>query len=289
MYTGTIFNCTVKVENAWFYISLDKSFFAPAAGPVVLHNHSAYEVHIIKQGGFAFRIDGREIALHSGDCCIIGPNVYHSKGTALSADSAKYCFKFEYSCNNREASEIDECIKIIHHVCIFQDGSEEMGLVEALRSEFQNRQVGYMTSIHNLFSQLMLTILRDISGHRKSASSPQTGSTGENRDMTIDGFFAMNYMNDIHAGDLANQLNLSIRQLNRVMLKCYGATFKQKLAQIRVFAAGDLLENSSMTVLRIAETVGYSNVKYFNDTFKKITGMTPKQFSEKVRDTHQYL
>jgi AraC-like DNA-binding protein len=284
MSKSIIFNCSVKVENIWFYISLDKNFFESVAWPVSLHNHAAYEVHIIKNGEYIFHIDGREIALSSGSCCIIGPNVYHSKGNALSEGSCRYIFKFECFHNNSEdlgkGEELDiiECINMIDRVYLLASCKKEINLVEDIISEFKSRQIGYVTSINNLFSQLILTILRNVSGHRKSAGDTKLRSMDENRTTAIDGFFALNYMNNIYASDLAKLLNLSVRQLGRIMLKYYGLTFKQKLVQMRVFAAKDLLLNSNMTVSRIAETVGYNNTKYFSQAFKEIVGMTPGDF-----------
>jgi AraC-type DNA-binding domain-containing proteins len=268
----------VDLENVRFNVILDKGFFEHVKRPVCLHNHAAYEIHIIKSGEYGYSIDGLEIKLSSGNCCIIGPNVYHSKGFAMSEGSFRYCFKFEWSNENGKGSEIIEILNMMNKVCILENCAKEVELIGSIASEFQNKQIGYMIGIHNLFSQLMLTILRDISGNRESVQMPLFKNKEENRTDIIDVFFALNYMNDVHADDLAKLLNLSIRQLNRVILDCYGMTFKQKLSQIRVFAAKDLLADTDMTILRIAETVGYNNISYFNLAFKKITGTTPEQF-----------
>lgn len=284
MSKSIIFNCSVKVENIRFYISLDKSFFEQKQLPVVLHNHAAYEVHIIKHGKFLFHIDNREIVLSSGNCCIVGPNVYHSKGNILEEGSCRYIFKFEYSYNKPEESEIIECINIINKIYILENTTKEIGLVEEIISEFEGKQIGYFTNINNLFSQLILTILRNISGNKKSSSESKIKSVDENRAIAIDGFFAFNYMNNIHASDLAEFLNLSVRQLGRVMIKYYGLTFTQKLAQMRIFVAKDMLMNDKMTVSRIAETVGYNSTKYFSQAFKELVGMTPIEFKKTNRD-----
>lgn len=85
-------------------------------------------------------------------------------------------------------------------------------------------------------------------------------------------------MEDVHAPDLAGILNLSVRQPGRMLQKQYGLTFGGKLTRIRIQAAKELLENSDMTVAGIAGKAGYNNTRYFNEAFKKVTGMTPIQY-----------
>jgi two-component system response regulator YesN len=69
-----------------------------------------------------------------------------------------------------------------------------------------------------------------------------------------------------------------VRQLNRIMIRFYGVPFKQKLLQMKIIAAKDLLADTTFTINRIAEITGYNNTGYFISTFKKFTGMTPEQF-----------
>ncbi len=282
MNKSILFNCTVKIENVWFHISVDKSFFESVAHSVSLHNHADYEVHIIETGDFAFQIDGQELVLHSGNCLLIGPKVYHSKGNALSPTARRHSLKFEYYANSGETSEVRECVEKMKSVCLLENGEKEISLVESLIAEFQTRQTGYKTGIDNLFSLLLLTLLRDISGHQPSAGADQLTSTEENRSVDIDEFFAKNYRCNVHAAELASLLCLSVRQLNRIMLKSYGVPFKQKLSQMRIIAAKELLFESNLTVSRIAEATGYGNAGNFGSTFKKLTGMTPEQYRKTI-------
>ncbi len=273
-----LYNCEVEIEDALFKVSFDKGLFALSKSPVSLHNHGAYEVHVIEAGQFAFRINGSETVLGPGQCCVICPDVYHSKGNALAADAVKYCFKFEYVQSESDAPQIWEYLKNIDGICIYENCEGEIGLLKNLRVEMRDRGIGYRTSINSLASRLLVCIMRNICGSEKTNQDKSTDGMDENRSAVIDAFFALNHMNGIHARDLADILNLSTRQLGRVLQKQYGLTFGEKLIRIRVQAAKELLENSGMTVSRIAGTVGYNNTRYFNEAFKKVTGMTPMQY-----------
>ncbi|HHW30148.1 MAG TPA: hypothetical protein GXX20_00500 [Clostridiaceae bacterium] len=193
---NTVFNCSVKVEDTYFYISLDKNFFESVPWPVALHNHASYEVHIIKTGEYKFYIDniyGEEIILRSGNCCIIGPNIYHSKGNALHEGSCRYIFRFECYPSSGKVSKIVQCLNIINKFYLLKSCIKEIKLIEEIISEFENRQIGYMTAINNLFSQLILTLLRNISGKREFSDSEDKDirfkTMSDDRTTTIDGFF----------------------------------------------------------------------------------------------------
>ena len=41
-----------------------------------------------------------------------------------------------------------------------------------------------------------------------------------------------------------------------------------------------VLANTNKSVAEIVNTVGYTDVKFFNKVFKRITGMTPRQFKQ---------
>ena len=55
-------------------------------------------------------------------------------------------------------------------------------------------------------------------------------------------------------------------------------TFQEYVQSIRIQESYRLLINTSKKVLDIAMSVGYSDVRFFYDIFKKQTGMTPTQY-----------
>ncbi len=46
----------------------------------------------------------------------------------------------------------------------------------------------------------------------------------------------------------------------------------------RIDKASELLMNTPLKIYEIAEKVGYNDVYYFSHSFKKQTGLTPKEF-----------
>lgn len=56
-----------------------------------------------------------------------------------------------------------------------------------------------------------------------------------------------------------------------------GLTFKSYLQQVRCGAAEHLMNCTNMSIPEISEAVGYNDIKYFQNIFKKHNGVSPKQ------------
>lgn len=86
------------------------------------------------------------------------------------------------------------------------------------------------------------------------------------------------YDADITVQTVADRLYISASYLMHIMKKDLGKTFNTCLTELRMERAKALLRDPANKVYEIAKQVGYHDVKHFNKTFKKHTGMTPRDF-----------
>ena len=91
-------------------------------------------------------------------------------------------------------------------------------------------------------------------------------------------WFAENLANQITEDDLAAEISLSSRQLSRVFSDIYGMSFKEKLIEIRLHRAAQLLEQTELRVDEIAAAVGYGSPSGFHRAFNKYFGCTPFEY-----------
>lgn len=87
-----------------------------------------------------------------------------------------------------------------------------------------------------------------------------------------------NYHKELTLTNLAKRFNYSHSYLGKKFRTEMEMGYNTFLDQIRVNQAKRLLENHSLFVYEIAEKVGYSNADYFHKKFKKVTGLSPKQY-----------
>ena len=77
---------------------------------------------------------------------------------------------------------------------------------------------------------------------------------------------------------LAQRLQFSPRQTQRLLKSYYGSTFQQKKQEARLSAALELLRNSDRPIGEIAEDLRFSSPEHFANAFKKVYGTSPSQY-----------
>jgi len=282
MGNGVIFNSSALISGCRFDISMDESYFYPVEPSAMIHNHADYELHMIKSGNYSFEINSNPVRLGEGSILLISPNSYHNTAAPDNDRSKDYCFRFDHSCHEKEKCVFSTAMEGINGALVLDGCGYAIGLAEEVFLEYKRKQLDYQKCMDHLIYMIMLYILRRIVDKvpQKEGSDVQHHAD-ENRTTAIDVFFALNHMYDIHSKDLAKYLNLSVRQLDRVIRKHYDMTFKQKLTEIRIFAAKRLLLESSLPVNVISERVGYNSVENFSSSFSRKTGHTPSSFRKK--------
>lgn len=83
--------------------------------------------------------------------------------------------------------------------------------------------------------------------------------------------------------DVADHVCVSASHLSKVFSQETGQTFIEFLTQARIRRAIELLQTTNLKSYEIAHQVGYSDPHYFSNLFKKITGMTTKDFRKQGR------
>ena len=79
---------------------------------------------------------------------------------------------------------------------------------------------------------------------------------------------------------LAQEVGLRRTHLHRKMKEMTGLTTSDFIRNLRLRQAADLLKSGQSTVTQIAYAVGFSNQTHFSSAFKKVYGMTPKEYME---------
>ena len=92
-----------------------------------------------------------------------------------------------------------------------------------------------------------------------------------------------NYASSLTLADVAEYLQISIGYLSTLMNQNLKCGFTDYLNQIRVERACCYLEQNFLKNYEIAYKVGFNDEKYFSKVFKKIKGMSPKEYRIKER------
>lgn len=85
---------------------------------------------------------------------------------------------------------------------------------------------------------------------------------------------------------MCSDLAISMSYFSTIFKRYTGETFIEALTKKRMKIAMEFLANTSLRVYEIAEKVGFYDPHYFAITFKKFTGMTPKEYAKKEGRVH---
>jgi two-component system response regulator YesN len=86
---------------------------------------------------------------------------------------------------------------------------------------------------------------------------------------------------NISLTNIANEANMSPNYMCAVFKRETGQTLNEFIIQDKMSCAMELLKNSRMKILEIAEHLGYDSPHYFSYSFKHYTGLSPQQYRTK--------
>ncbi|WP_342410436.1 helix-turn-helix transcriptional regulator [Paenibacillus sp. FSL R10-2778] len=97
----------------------------------------------------------------------------------------------------------------------------------------------------------------------------------------IELFIRQNYTRDVSNSLLQKELNYHPNYLAKNMLKIYGVTPMAYLLSYRLEQSKRLLIQTSWSIARIAEEVGFHHITYYSSCFSKKEGISPSNFRQK--------
>ena len=77
---------------------------------------------------------------------------------------------------------------------------------------------------------------------------------------------------------VCEEVGFSVSYFSVLYKKETGENFQHFVTRVRIDRARELLAHTGLSVSEICELVGYSDIKYFTQTFKKETGLSPAQY-----------
>lgn len=151
--------------------------------------------------------------------------------------------------------------------------------VEAYLSESTHCQSGESPAANSLAEYISLFIKRELEPEEKYETSRNTLNMHKVWEVVNSSPGA-----PWSVQDLADEMNMSIRQFQRMMKKTYNMTAERMLTRIRMQGARELLVSTDMTLDDIGSVVGYQSVYSFSKAFKNFFEVSPGAYRSKNRD-----
>ena len=275
-----------KIEDLQIFSALDNSFITTFEAAPETHSHAFFEVFTALEGEFAVELLGGDSLLIKPDClCLIPPGVYHYAHN-VSESASKLAVRFSYSCAQESGasgqnSVFTTCRDTLERCRTAQVVTGCHKLCQIIQTIAQERNTPHFASnayVETLFTQFYIELIR-MFREQEEAEMPQAATSDstieqDTRRVKIENYLLFRYQEDITEEDLAAEMNLSKRQLSRVLQRTYGKSFRQLLIETRMHRAAQLLQEGQHSIEEIVYLTGYTSLSGFYSAFHKYFGIS---------------
>jgi transcriptional regulator GlxA family with amidase domain len=133
---------------------------------------------------------------------------------------------------------------------------------------------------HEVALQVAKALLLSMPRSRQSGYSVVTLSRVHSDDKIkwAEDFFQEHFDDDISIEAVADRIGMSPRNFIRRFKTATGRLPGAYIQMLRVTAAKEMLEDGAASIQTVSSTIGYEDIAFFRNLFKRHTGMTPGEY-----------
>lgn len=245
-------------------------------------------LYVIDGSGTLF-LEGAAHPLQAGMLALIGPGMVYRM--ELESPLELIALNFDYTWQRQALEEILEALppeaaetteKAVFEDCailsdpvILQQAQPFRDTLEMLIRICQERKCYFREEAAGLLKALLIRLVR---------TARLTDTAGDAMADRLIRYLRKHYRENLTVELIAAHFNYHAGHINRVMRRSTGTTIHTYLVRCRMDAAKTLLLSTDMTVSQVAEEVGIESEAYFCNSFKKLTGITPKEYRRRAKN-----
>ena len=144
--------------------------------------------------------------------------------------------------------------------------------------------------IKNTIELLIISLLSANAIEKKSRVSVyEHFSQRQTLTENIIGYLNENLEKELSLNDISKQFSYSLSSIKRIFKEETGSSIIAYLNDLRMEKAKQLLERGGLGVGEVASVVGFENIYYFSNAFKKKYGKSPSFFKTNNQQEERYL
>lgn len=264
----------------------------------VSHRHNFIEVSYVVEGTAVHTIQGISYSVKKGNVVIVDYDTPHTfsfdpeqDGPFLTYDLLFTPDFFNTSGMNKSEfyslaspylfsslfKEFDDHY-VLHHL-IKTNTKEFQELFSNIYREYTAREKGSQTIIRAYLVELIIKLFRELDRQR-----PEFTNSHQKLVEQAINYMQENYKAHINLDDIVSGIFLSKDYFRQIFKKATGASISAYIQDLRISEACRLLETTDANSAEIARESGFNDIKFFYQTFKKATGLTPAEYRKKYCD-----
>ena len=172
------------------------------------------------------------------------------------------------------------CLDILNKITVIKASKYLINNFTNLQQELNDKKFGFIDNAKCFVAVILTDILREVDNGKIKESGYEFSGYSRNK---IDEFFSLKFLTDVKIEDLASDLNLSVRQVNRIMLKYFNVSFKTRLTEMRLLESALRIKTTNDSIQKISVDCGFNYYVNFFNSFKKKYGVSPAEYRKNNR------
>ena len=242
------------------------------------HSHDFWEFMLITDGLYNHKINGKSIAIKKNVLCLIRPDDRHSiVKMSEKVSHINFIVPDEIMHSQLEIIMQGEYEKLLKSDPLsFEISERALQMYLGICSRIKNRDSGSMTW-HYAMSQMFLLFIHDLIVHCGSNFLPTDEDIPRLVRKIID---AINYSAESSRklSEIIADFNYSYIHASRLFKTHMKMTLKKYYMKVKMEAAASLLESTSLSIIQVAEKLGYNNLSHFTIIFKEYFDISPAKY-----------
>ena len=257
------------------------------------HTHDTWELYFIQRGSIDVDFDNQIRTYRAGTYTILPPGVDHC--IIRASDDAKHS-SIRLSYTAEQTNTIETSIDKLMHDCAYREITASEKSIDAFNKvkstcksykEAHDNKIWLYQELTAACHLLMSTLLETLS-HVGTLTLGKMTSKKNLTPMIIEFFMLYLSDGDITLTRLAESLNYSVAQTNRILQQKFGKSFRELVNDNQIRKAKYYLLRTDFSIGKISEILGFKKSKYFNSFFKRTEGVTPTQY-RKIKSAENML
>lgn len=240
------------------------------------HFHPTYEIHIPVDAVEHIMVHDKDIYVQPGEICIIPPNMGHFVFPSENIDNFRTGFRFTFSRVGDNKSKVftlfERTFGVINDMPAVIKSSVYRKYISVMIENFST-SLPTDINVELLFLSLYETAFNLMDGI-EAIESPNKSSDILMTDK-IEEYLNLHYSEKILLEELAEYLNFSKRQTERIITRLFGMTFCELVNKKRLLVSKLLLKTTDLPINQISQRVGFDDHHYFYRKFTTAFSTTP--------------
>lgn len=244
------------------------------------HCHQNIELCLMQEGQCDIIVSGETISVHKNEFMALFPNVIHSFHVkdGNSCQFLQLHFRLDNFLNFNPKMYKD--LRFLYYLATETKqylkaplGDRLLSCVERISFELNHEELNNLAIANLYIYELIFLLSREIQQSFHEVLNIENPHT----------FAAIRYINEnidrkITLDDVAWECCISKRYLIRIFKECVETTVNNYIILTKINKAMEYIQENNSTLTEIACRLGFSSIQYFSSTFKKYTGVSPREF-----------